>query len=69
MLQGSNEVEFNLPRPTSARRRLSLDETQKAFWYMVYPFQCVVAAEEVIWTSKLTIAVDPQGLETMHDVR
>eukprot|EP00794_Sanderia_malayensis_P003656 gene3656-4173_t len=69
MHQDSTMSQDEVLRPTSARKRFSLDDGHKAFWYVVYPFQCVVAAEEVIWTSKITKAVTKDGLEEFADVR
>ena len=64
-----NQQPGDISRPSSARMKLAIEEGENAYWYMVYPFQCVLAAEEVIWTSHLRNAVEKRGFESMTDVR
>ena len=48
---------------------MAIDESENAYWYLVYPFQCVIAAEEVIWTRQMENALVKGGFESVADVR
>ena len=47
-----------------------MDDSEKSFWFVVYPFQCIIVAEEVMWTTDMTKACDEDDyLDAIKDIR